>query len=202
MTISVRNLVKHTAGGGTADFTLVDVTGYNSLNSGDNTLTFAYSARGVSDPSKWECGQGVYTHSTRVLARTTITESSNSGSKVDFGSDTTSIVIGASRALFESFGVGTVTSVGLSLPAIFTVTVPTVTSSGTLTATLAAQPANRVLAGPASGADATPTVRALVAADVPDLSSVYDLAGAASAALVSALSAKKYPNAATMSCHQ
>ena len=57
--------------------------------------------------------------------------------------------------------------VGLSLPSLFTVTNSPVTGSDTLTGTLAAQPANRVLAGPASGADAAPTMRALVTADLP-----------------------------------
>jgi hypothetical protein len=63
-------------------------------------------------------------------------------------------------------GSGTVTSVGLSLPAIFTVTVSPVTSAGVLTATLATEAANTVLAGPASGGAVAPTFRALGAADV------------------------------------
>lgn len=62
---------------------------------------------------------------------------------------------------------GTVTSVGLSLPSIFTVSGSPVTSSGTLTGTLANQASNSVFAGPASGSAAAPTFRALVAADVP-----------------------------------
>jgi len=64
-------------------------------------------------------------------------------------------------------GTGSVTSVGLSLPAIFTVTVTPVTSSGTLTAVLANQSANLVFAGPASGGAAAPTFRALTAEDLP-----------------------------------
>lgn len=64
-------------------------------------------------------------------------------------------------------GGGSVSSVALSLPDIFQVTGSPVTSSGTLTGSLVAQAANRVFAGPASGADAAPTFRALVAADVP-----------------------------------
>jgi len=64
-------------------------------------------------------------------------------------------------------GTGTVTSVALSLPAIFTVSGSPVTTAGTLTATLATQVANRVWAGPTTGADAAPTFRALVAADLP-----------------------------------
>lgn len=62
---------------------------------------------------------------------------------------------------------GAVSSVGLSLPAMFTVSGSPITSSGTLTATLANQNANRVFAGPSSGAAAAPTFRALVSADMP-----------------------------------
>jgi len=62
---------------------------------------------------------------------------------------------------------GTVTSVGLSLPAIFTTSGSPVTSSGTLTAVLATQSANLVFAGPAAGGAAAPTFRALEAADLP-----------------------------------
>jgi hypothetical protein len=64
---------------------------------------------------------------------------------------------------------GTVTSVGLSLPAQFTVTNSPVTSSGTLTGAWNTQTANYVLAGPTTGAAAVPTFRALVAADIPAL---------------------------------
>lgn len=73
----------------------------------------------------------------------------------------------------SSSATGTVTSVGLSLPNIFSVSGSPVTSSGTLTGSLAAQNANKVLAGPGSGADASPTFRALVATDIPDLSGTY-----------------------------
>jgi hypothetical protein len=64
---------------------------------------------------------------------------------------------------------GTVTSVGLSLPSIFSVSGSPVTTSGTLTGALANQNANIVLAGPGSGSAATPTFRSLVAADIPNL---------------------------------
>jgi hypothetical protein len=63
---------------------------------------------------------------------------------------------------------GVVTSVGLSLPNIFTVSNSPVIATGTLTATLATQAANRVFAGPATGS-AAPTFRALVAGDIPSL---------------------------------
>jgi len=64
---------------------------------------------------------------------------------------------------------GTVTSVGLSLPSILSVSGSPVTSSGTLSASLANQNANLVFAGPASGSAAAPTFRTLVAADIPTL---------------------------------
>jgi hypothetical protein len=66
-------------------------------------------------------------------------------------------------------GGGAVTSVGLSMPGIFTVSGSPVTTSGTLTATLANQSANTVFAGPTTGSPAAPTFRSLVAADIPTL---------------------------------
>ena len=62
-------------------------------------------------------------------------------------------------------GVGTVTSVGLSLPNIFTVSGSPVISSGSLTATLASQTANRVFASP-NGTSGQPTFRSLVSGDI------------------------------------
>ena len=60
-----------------------------------------------------------------------------------------------------------VTSVGLTMPAQFTVTGSPVTSTGTLAASWATVAANLTFAGPASGAAAAPTFRALVGADLP-----------------------------------
>ncbi len=63
---------------------------------------------------------------------------------------------------------GTVTSVGLSLPAsLYTISGSPVTTSGTLTGTLINQTANLVWAGPSTGVPAPPTFRALVTADMP-----------------------------------
>lgn len=58
-------------------------------------------------------------------------------------------------------GGGSVSSVGLSLPSMFTVSNSPVTTSGTLTGTLATQAANRFFVGPSSGAAAAPTFRAM-----------------------------------------
>lgn len=65
-------------------------------------------------------------------------------------------------------GSGTVTSVGLALPSIFSVTGSPVTLSGTLTGTLVSQTANTVFAAP-NGSAGTPVFRSLVAADIPAL---------------------------------
>ncbi|MGD1016753.1 MAG: hypothetical protein ABR863_09995 [Roseiarcus sp.] len=64
-------------------------------------------------------------------------------------------------------GSGSVTSVSLSLPSIFAVSGSPVTSSGTLTASLANESANTVLAGPSSGSAAAPAFRALALGDLP-----------------------------------
>jgi hypothetical protein len=63
---------------------------------------------------------------------------------------------------------GTVSSVALSLPDVFTVSGSPVTSSGTLTATLASQNAGLVFASP-SGSSGSPTFRAIASSDIPAL---------------------------------
>jgi hypothetical protein len=65
-------------------------------------------------------------------------------------------------------GLGTVTSVGLSLPNIFTVTNSPVTTTGSLTATLVPQNGNLVFSSP-NGTSGQPTFRSLVAGDLPNI---------------------------------
>lgn len=62
---------------------------------------------------------------------------------------------------------GSITSVALTMPSEFTVGGSPVTSAGTLAVTRATQTANTVMAGPNSGAAATPTFRALSQSDLP-----------------------------------
>lgn len=81
---------------------------------------------------------------------------------------TTAWVKGQNYLTSETY-TGTVTSVALSLPNIFSVSGSPITGSGTLSASLATQAANYVWAGPTTGADAAPTFRALVATDIPTL---------------------------------
>ncbi len=77
-------------------------------------------------------------------------------------------------AMGVSGGGGTVTDFTAGdLSPLFTSSVSTSTSTPALTFTLTDQVANTVLAGPTTGADAAPTFRVLVAADIPSLSGVY-----------------------------
>lgn len=82
-------------------------------------------------------------------------------------------------------GGGTVTSVGLSLPAIFSVSGSPVTASGTLTGTLAVETANQFFAGPPSGGAVAPTFRSIVAGDLPSIAG--DVTGAYSDVTVAKL---------------
>ena len=91
---------------------------------------------------------------------------------------------------------GTVTSVALadaSTTPIYSVSGSPVTSSGTLTLTLATQSANTVFAGATSGGAAQPTFRSLVAADIPSLSATYEL--------VSNFAVRSYNNSITLAAN-
>jgi hypothetical protein len=73
---------------------------------------------------------------------------------------------GTNSASWQAISPGTVTSVGLSMPSIFTVTNSPIMTTGTLTATLNSQTANTVFAAP-NGAPGTPTFRVLTINDLP-----------------------------------
>lgn len=91
-------------------------------------------------------------------------------------SATAPIALDAAGNISYSGTPGTVTSVGLALPtSVFDISGSPVTGSGTLTATFDNQTANRVFAGPASGAAAAPTFRALVDDDIPSTLTFTDL---------------------------
>jgi hypothetical protein len=114
-------------------------------------------------------GTATFSGTTSLGAATATTASSSDNStKV-----ATTAYVKSQGYLTSGTYVGTVTSVGLSLPNIFTVSGSPVTSSGTLSASLAAQAAHKVFAGPTSGSDTAPTFRALVSGDLPDLSGSY-----------------------------
>lgn len=79
---------------------------------------------------------------------------------------------GLKWATLPAGGTGTVTTVGLSLPSELTVSnSPLTGSGGTMSASWAAQSANRVFAGPATSSSSAPTFRTLVPGDLPSISS-------------------------------
>ena len=79
-------------------------------------------------------------------------------------------------------GSGTVTSVGLSLPAEITVSGSPVTGAGTLTGAWASQTASNFFAGPTNGAAATPAFRVIAATDIPALPAAIITSGTVAAA--------------------
>lgn len=74
---------------------------------------------------------------------------------------------GCTDVVVLGLGGATVSSVALTAPAEFAVGGSPVTTAGTLALSWATETANKVLAGPASGAAAAPTFRALADADLP-----------------------------------
>lgn len=77
-----------------------------------------------------------------------------------------SIVLGDVGLAKEPAPTTGIASIGLTMPSVFSVTPGTLVSNGTFAVAFVVQPANRILAGPPTGADAAPTFRALVAADL------------------------------------
>lgn len=106
-----------------------------------------------------------------------LTAGPTANGQIPIGSSTgsyTLATISAGSGISITNGSGTISianagviSVGLSLPSIFTVSNSPVTTTGTLTATLATQSINTVFAGPSTGSAAAPTFRTLVDADIP-----------------------------------
>jgi hypothetical protein len=82
----------------------------------------------------------------------------------DSGSNVMKYYDGAIKTIGTSSGLS---SVGLSMPGIFSVSGTPLTANGSITTTLANQSANTVFAGPASGGAAAPTFRSLASTDLP-----------------------------------
>jgi hypothetical protein len=112
-------------------------------------------------------GYGITDGFTEANVRATPLTGFTSGAGTITATDSLLTAIQKLNGNVAASGTGSVTSVGLSLPNLFTVTGSPVTISGTLSASLATQTANTLWAGPSTGTAAAPAFRALVAGDIP-----------------------------------
>jgi len=185
-------------GGGTVTSVgLTAPTGFSVANSpvtGSGTLALSFAAgyslpttasqtnwdTAYTDRLKWDGGAVGLTAATGRTSLGATTVGTNLFTLADPGAisflrvnaDNTVSALNAAdfrTAIGAGTGSGSVTSVGLSLPAQFAISGSPVSGSGTLTASWNTQTATHVLAGPATGAAAIPTFRALVASDIPTL---------------------------------
>ncbi|CAB5207164.1 hypothetical protein UFOVP184_38 [uncultured Caudovirales phage] len=151
-----------------------------AFNETDNTLYYGFgdAGGGVASSVSAIAGSGAFvalTGSQSIAGTKTVTGAISVTGTLDYTETLTtaenSTKVATTRwvtAKVSTLGGGTVTSVGLSLPNIFTVTGSPVTSTGNLTATLASQTAAFVFAAP-TGAAGSPTFRALAVTDIPTL---------------------------------
>ena len=110
---------------------------------------------------------------------------------VDDGTNGQVLTTNGSGALtWSSAAIGSVTSVDVNLPSIFTMAGGPITAAGTISATLASQAANSFWAAP-NGAPGAPTFRAMVAADVPALDAAKITTGTFTAAQIPDLDSAK-----------
>lgn len=179
--------IKRRAGGGAvgapASLQNAEVA-YNESDLGNGILYYGLGTGGAGGTATSVIpigGAGAYVSLTG--SQTSANSLQISGNKdftgtVSFGANTTGVTAATADSTTklattayvkaQGYGVGSVTSVGLALPSIFSVSGSPVTGSGTLTGALASQTAATVFAAP-SGAAGTPTFRALVALDIPSL---------------------------------
>lgn len=149
----------------------------NKLNLHNGTVSSAVvTESGAAVLTNKDVDGGTASNSHRITipkaSQATITGLTRKEATLLYASDTSRLFYDDGSTLVEinaSTGGGSVNSVALSLPAEFNVTGSPVTSSGTLTGTYVSQTANKVFASP-DGSPGTPSFRALVSNDIPNLS--------------------------------
>ena len=153
------DLGANTVGSNIFTLTNPSATTFIRINS-DNTVSTRSASEMRTDLGATSLGSDFFTLSTSSTSYIQIT-----------AAGAINLLSGANfrTAIGAGTGNGTVTSVDLSMPNIFSVSNNPVTSSGTLTVSLANQNANTVFSGPTTGSATTPAFRSLVAADIPSL---------------------------------
>lgn len=101
---------------------------------------------------------------------------------------------------WEPGNVGTVSSVGLSMPTEFSVAGSPITSSGTISVSWGNQSANTVFAGPSSGAPSQPSFRSLTDDDIPNnitASNYLPLSGGTMTGTITFAGGQQFPGTVT-----
>ncbi len=143
-------------GAGIVEFTDKFLLSGTQIDATDFTKQLAYNLANIS------------TGTTRTLNIPNADSSTAVNTTATAGQALASFDITTGQFTKIAVGTGSVTSVALTMPAIFSVGGSPITTSGTLAVTLATETANTVFAGPTSGGAAAPTFRALVASDIPN----------------------------------
>jgi len=157
---------------------------YNESDLGNGILYYGYGTGGAGGSATNVIaigGAGAFVSLTGN--QTTAASLAISGNKdftgaVSFGANTTGVTAGSSdnstklaTTAFvknQGYGTGSVTSVALSVPAIFSASGSPITSSGTIAISLENQAGNTVFAAP-NGSAGSPSFRSLVSTDIPVL---------------------------------
>lgn len=130
----------------------------------DNTLN------GIYDVSTGTWTRSIDCDGNRDLVRGTsvnITDGTTQAGTQWSVSGTNPITIGSSAITFTRLATTWVSSVGLTMPAEFSVASSPITASGSIVVSKATETANKVWAGPTTGSAAAPAFRSLVEADLP-----------------------------------